>query len=364
MGRLAAIDWMRGLVMVLMAIDHASVAFNGGRIAEDSAALYDGSALPLAQFLTRWVSHLCAPTFVFLSGTALALSTEARRARGASDLAIDKHLLIRGGFIVLLDVLWMSTLAPVTLILQVLYAIGFGILAMVPLRRLSPGALFAGGAAWFVFGELLTRGVWDLANLTPSFAVAALVAIHRTADVVIIYPALPWLAVMMMGWGFGSYLRGCKEPPIRELAIAGTAALALFALVQSFGGYGTLGLPPLDHSLAQWLHVSKYPPSLAYACLELGLMAWGLAVFFYASRSVKVRENGPLLVFGQTALFFYLLHFPMLILAARQIMGSTGQGGLAETYAAAATILVLLYPVCLGYRRLKRAYPQSPLQYI
>src|SRR5689334_24357806 len=103
--RIAAIDWMRGLVMVLMVIDHASMAFDGHHIAEDSA-LYPGAttmALPAAPFLTRWVTHLCAPTFVFLAGTALALSVERRVAKGVNGWEIDKGILIRGAIIALLD---------------------------------------------------------------------------------------------------------------------------------------------------------------------------------------------------------------------------------------------------------------------
>jgi uncharacterized membrane protein len=103
--RVAAIDWMRGLVMVLMVIDHTSMAYNGNLVAKDSALYADAStiALPGAQFFTRWMTHLCAPTFVFLAGTALALSVEGRVGKGISGWAIDKSILIRGAFIALLD---------------------------------------------------------------------------------------------------------------------------------------------------------------------------------------------------------------------------------------------------------------------
>ncbi len=350
--------------MMLMAIDHASVVFNGGRLSADSAVLYDGTALPLGQMLTRWITHLCAPTFVFLAGTALALSTESRRARGESARAIDRHLLIRGTFIVLLDVLWMSTLASRTLILQVLYAIGIGIVAMVPLRRLDAKVLVGLGIGWFLVGEVVTRAFWSVTDPEPGFLVAGLVGIYSTDNIHILYPALPWLAIMMMGWGFGVYMRSRDTPPIRELALAGAGSLAVFAVVRSLNGYGNMGLFRLDGSLAQWLHVSKYPPGLSFASLELGVMALCLAAFFVGARYVAVRDRGPLLVFGQTALFFYLLHFPMLAAASLGIFGRMGAASLAAAYTAALAVLVVLYPVCLGYRRLKRAYPTSVLQYI
>src|SRR5258705_5205286 len=117
--RLLAIDWLRGFVMMVMAVDHASVMFNAGRTALDSAYPIDaffepawtpGSALPAAQFFTRWITHLCAPTFLFLSGTSLALSTPGRAARGYSALAIDRHLLARGLVLIALDAAWISLL--------------------------------------------------------------------------------------------------------------------------------------------------------------------------------------------------------------------------------------------------------------
>src|SRR5215468_11164824 len=115
--RLVAIDWLRGLVMMVMAVDHASVVFNAGRTALDSPypieaffepAWTPGTALPAAQFFTRWITHLCAPTFLFLSGTSLALSTAGRAARGLSAAAIDRHLIARGLVLVAFEAAWLS----------------------------------------------------------------------------------------------------------------------------------------------------------------------------------------------------------------------------------------------------------------
>src|SRR6478609_5887691 len=94
--RIAAIDWMRGFVMVLMIVDHASMAFDASHLDEDSA-MYPGSAssvLPAAEFFTRWMTHICAPTFVFLAGTSLALSVERKVAKGVPAWEIDKFILV------------------------------------------------------------------------------------------------------------------------------------------------------------------------------------------------------------------------------------------------------------------------------
>ncbi len=136
--RLPAIDAMRGIVMVLMTLDHSSHAFNAGRYVADSVLWYrSGTEIPAAQFLTRWVTHLCAPTFLFLAGFVLALSVAGRRERGDTERSIDADILKRGIFILLLDPLWMSIGFGGNIIFQVLYAIGGSFCLMVLLRRLG-----------------------------------------------------------------------------------------------------------------------------------------------------------------------------------------------------------------------------------
>ena len=91
--RLPALDWMRGLVMVLMAVDHAGGVVDAGHLMTDSWGLYTpGTPLPVDHFLTRWITHLCAPTFLFLAGTSLALSMEKRQAGGTDARTLDRHL--------------------------------------------------------------------------------------------------------------------------------------------------------------------------------------------------------------------------------------------------------------------------------
>src|SRR4029434_6088292 len=129
--RVAAIDWMRGLVMVLMVIDHASMAFDSNHVAKDSALYADAGtmALPPGEFFTRWITHICAPTFVFLAGTALALSIERRVAKGTNAWEIDKYIIVRGAIISLFD-LTIISLGSGYLNLGVLLAIGLSMICM------------------------------------------------------------------------------------------------------------------------------------------------------------------------------------------------------------------------------------------
>ena len=137
-------------------------------------------------------------------------------------------------------------------------------------------------------------------------------------------------------------------------------------MVRGLDAYGNMGLYRGDASLIRWLHVSKYPPALAFTALELGGMALILLGFSIVERRLPRppwRWN-PLLVFGQTALFFYVLHFVVLGAAAIGITGGMRQRGLPETYLAAGAVLVVLYPACCGYRAYKRAHPRNWAQYL
>jgi uncharacterized membrane protein len=371
---------MRGLVMLLMTTDHASGAFNAGRLLTDATCLYrPGAPLPTAQFLTRWVSHLCAPTFVFLPGAALALSIERRLQRGESPHRVDRHLLVRGLFLAALDPLWMTwALVPGNLLLQVMYAIGMSLVCMTFLRRLSTSWLVGLSLGVIFFGEELIGLVTAGGHSTPSLWSALLLTggrfpkswLGRNFDLLIAYPLLPWLAILILGWAFGRYLLTLRRTNTlwkaeRVLALAGFGSLGLYFVVRGLNGYGNMGLLRESNSLVQWLHVSKYPPSVAFSALELGLMAICLCSFFRLQRQANMvawRWN-PLLVFGQTALFYYLLHAHLVELGA-YTLGVSEKLGLTATFLASAIVAVILYPACLWYRTYKASHPSGWPQYV
>ena len=361
--RIASLDWMRGFVMLIMVLDHVSMVYNANHIAADSAANYKvGSALPALEFITRWISHICAPVFVFLAGTALAISVERKLSRGVESKGVDKDILLRGAFIALLDPTITSFFSG-RLTFQVLYAIGVAMMCMAFFRRLSSSQLLIIAFAWILGGELVTAQFWFANGQEQSMWVALFVGKYFTHNLSISYPFIPWLAIMIVGWVFGRYILDYGDgkvtvSPANLLFTIGTAAILAYVAIRYFNGYGNMFLYRDDNSWQQWLHVSKYPPSASYVFLELGLMSIILATMMKAEKFIGVRSNGVLLVFGQTSMMFYLVHRIFLT-------GSETYGGLSDfadlktTYIITGVLLVLLYPFCLWYRGVKARHPNS-----
>lgn len=360
--RIAAIDWMRGIVMILMVLDHTSWFFNTQRIFADSVLLYEaGRVWDTDQFLTRWITHICAPSFVFLAGTAMAISVAQRIELGMTHAQINRDLQIRGAFIACLD-LFVLSLASGKIVLQVLYAIGISMILMVPLRRLGRRAILVIALIILLGGEALLAVLWH-----PDYAAPLWLALTWAPvlgdSYTVLYPVLPWLAIMMLGWVFGEWLMARQADPGSiqwRLLLSGIAAVLGFILIRSADGYGNMFMPLQDNSMVQWLLVSKYPPSLAYVLLELGLMAIILAALMRLETWIDVRHNNPVLVYGQTALFFYLAHFCILAVLKPVL----DQSELMRTCAITLLVLILLYPLCRFYRTLKWRNPRSVLRFL
>jgi uncharacterized membrane protein len=354
------LDRLRGLVVVLMAIDHASMFMNAGRISADTALLYRGEFLPLGQMVTRWVAHLCAPSFVFLAGAAIAVSAARRAARGQPMRSFDKDLVIRGVILMVLDVTVISAIVGVPH-MQVLFAIGAGLVLMAPLRRLPPSVLLVMALAWLAVGEAVTLALWDPAAGNPGWVTSILVGVRVDPTMSSYYPVIPWLSFMLLGFVAGRWLASGVEDRVyvRTLLVVGAAGLGIYLALRGLNGYGNMALPRLDGSLAQWLHVGKYPPSLVFAAMELGLMAWILAGLFWLEARVRLGTSEPLVVFGQTALYFYAFHQVIL----RAIGVVVGKVDLAGTFLAALVCLVVSYPFCRAYRTFKSKHPRSLIRY-
>jgi uncharacterized membrane protein len=341
--------------MVWMTLDHASSSFNAGRIMQDSAATFTpGTALDPLQFLVRWVTHLCAPTFVFLAGASLALSVARRQRDGVRGALIDRDILTRGALIIGLEVLWMSWVFRLGLPLQmgVLYAIGSSMIVMIAVRRLPPAVVGGLGLALVVGGEAL-NGLLD-----PQLAVvAATMSGGRIGPIFFLYPILPWTGFMMLGWAAGVRLAG-RGMRARDWLVLAAVAGATFLVVRGLDGYGNAHLHRGGGGFVDWLHVSKYPPSLSYAALELGI-AFGVLALAWRWK----RPWPPLLVLGQTALPYYLVHIHVLKAVAVPL-GLYKSQGLAVTAVAWLAVLLALYPFCRWYLDVKRRHPHSVLRFV
>lgn len=363
--RLASIDMMRGIVMVLMIIDHASMAFDANHLSEDSALYLEPATLDGFAFFTRWITHICAPTFVLLAGLAMALSVEKKRLSGISEWEIDKGLLIRGAIIALLD-LTLISLGSGRITLQVLIAIGVSMMLMAPLRRLKSSLLIALVACWWIFGEFITSLVWAPPGSSSKFW-AFWVANYSADNMIIKYPILPWLSLMILGWILGRYMTNYNAGKYsfhvkHYFLILGIAGIAGFGILRFANGYGNMFLPRLDNSWEEWLHISKYPPSLTYLMLETGLMS--LVIYWLMQLELKIEfsAQNPLLIFGQASMFFYLVHRLAFEIPATYL-GLRGCGTIVTTYWVSLIALVLLYPLCKWYIGVKRAHPDSILKY-
>jgi len=313
--RLESIDGLRGLVMLLMLVDHAREFFLIGQQVSDPVDL---DATSPALFLTRLTAHLCAPVFVVLTGLSAWLYGQDRPVAAVSGFLFRRGLFLVALELTLVGFAWTFTLPPTTIFLQVIWAIGLSMLTLSALVRLPRGVVAAIGLA-IVAGHNLLDPV-DVAPGTPAHAVWAV--LHDRGFIELgeglrartSYPVLPWIGVIALGWSIGPWFgRGVPAADRRRrLVLAGAGMLALFVILRAINGYGE----PLPWSvrdtafgtMLSFLNLTKYPPSLDFLLLTLGVGALILAAW-------EGRRGGPLAVLGGAPLFFYLLHLYALHLA-------------------------------------------------
>lgn len=373
--RVQSIDLLRGLVIVLMALDHVRDYYSPTAFPPEDLA----QAWP-ELFLTRWITHFCAPVFVFLAGTSAWLYRDAAQL-GKRELG--RFLALRGAWLVLLELVivnpsWDAN--PISFFfLQVIWAIGMSMLML---------ALLVQGPRWLplAFGLLVVLGHNLLDPLTPPQFGAAWplwTVLHEggwldrnfAGGVLVVYPILPWMGVMALGFGLGPWLAGARRKE-RWLLLAGLLMIGLFALLRLGNVYGEPSnwapdpRGPLWSALAA-LNVHKYPPSLLFLLMTLGPALIAL-VLFERARGAWLE---PLAVFGRVPLFFYLLHIPLIMLSAGawamltygQIVNFFAPNGippnyspsLPRAYAVWALLILALYPLCAWYDRYKQAHPEK-----
>jgi uncharacterized membrane protein len=305
--RLVSLDVMRGLVMVLMAIDHVRV-YSG---------LPAGGPTP-GIFFTRWVTHFCAPAFVFFAGTSAFLWG---RKRSVSDLS--RHLVTRGAWLVLLElvvirVAWTFNFGYTDYLLAgVIWMLGVCMMLMAGVVRLPMRAIAAFGLI-VIFAQDLFGAV---AQLTPEsfgwfWQFVYFGGVFKIGEngpaVAVLYSIVPWVGVMAAGYAFGAIMTRAPAARDRLCLRVGLAATALFLLVAAvivFTSSAPEGAPPM---LLRLLNQRKYPASQLFLLMTLGPT---LALLPLAERARGAIGNA-LAVFGRVPLFYYLLHIPLIHSAA------------------------------------------------
>ncbi|MBL7974354.1 MAG: DUF1624 domain-containing protein [Candidatus Kapabacteria bacterium] len=383
--RLTSIDLLRGIVMMIMAIDHTRDFFyyphaNPTDLATTSPEL----------FFTRWITHYCAPVFVFLAGTGAFLST----TRGKTPKELSWFLLTRGAWLIILEITlvragWMFTLTDFHMLVgQVIWAIGWSMIALSALVFLPVRAVGIFGVVM-----ILLHNAFDGIHVNWQNPLGWLWAILHTGDILTptngvrflpLYPLIPWIGVMAAGYAFGQFYTKPADVRNKQLRIFGLALIGAFILVRAINIYGDPSPWSLQKDVVfnvlSFLNCSKYPPSLCYL-----LMTLGPAILFL---SVAERFKGALtqipIVFGKVPMFYYLLHVPLIhglsVLfeyfrtgdASWMLSGNLFTAtppadfgyGLPAMYAVWLLVLAILYPLCVWYSKLKMQSKNPLLSYL
>jgi uncharacterized membrane protein len=381
--RVNSIDVVRGFIMIIMAIDHVRDYMNADAFLFDPTDL-GKTTIPL--FFTRFITHYCAPTFVFLAGTSAYLSGLKKTKNELSSF-----LLTRGIWLVILEMTlvnlgWFFNLHFTFFLLGVIWTLGICMIVLAALIHLPKWLLLTFGLSLVLFHNLLD-GIHVEGNNLPALGWAMLhdQRVFTFGDFVILaaYPLIPWLGVMPLGYCLGSIYKPGFDARRRKriLVSLGLMAIGLFILLRSINVYGNLWPWTTESrpgfTFLSFLNVSKYPPSLDYLLVTLGPSLLFLAYF---ERPLN-RFTKIIATYGRVPLFFYLLHIFLIHFIAMFAAVLTGfkwtdmtsftfwinalpklKGfgfSLLIVYAVWLLVLVILYPLCKWYDRYKTTHKHN-----
>ncbi|GLU50593.1 DUF1624 domain-containing protein [Dyadobacter frigoris] len=381
MKRVDTIDFTRGLVMIIMALDHVRDLMHTTALSQNPVDLTTTTA---GIFLTRWITHLCAPTFVFLSGTSAFISL-----KNNADISVGRKFLVsRGLWLILLEftiinfALW-ADIQFRMLVFQVIAAIGVGLIILSFLLKLSSRIIGMIGLIIILGHNLLgnitfkenpvLRVIWsflfrlDVLPVTQNFTFA------------ILYPIIPWLGIMLAGYGCGQIFLLENKRRRRTLFFIGIGLLAFFTMLRFTNFYGDPSPWSVQKNAVftflSFINISKYPPSLLYSAITLGFAFLFLAL----ADGVKNGFTRFISVYGKVPLFYYLLHWYLihsLMFGLMFLQGFTwkdlpfgpfmfgrpvdGSGvELPYVYLIWAFVVLSLYPLCRWYVRYKAEHREK-----
>lgn len=367
--RYDSVDALRGLIMMIMAIDHVSAYIarqHGSEFWNGAISIYT-HAFP---FVLRLMTHLCAPGFFFLMGAGIYWFSTSRSGSDAGENSKIKRIVWRGFVLLLLAqfvelplVMLQTMLKPAAeqlsqmpmplpndggapyYALIVLTALGLVMMICGLLLKLRPWMWLAVSIVCVV----ITNTLLPLAAGVAPLWLAVLVAPGLSGNVLALYPVVPWLAAGAAGMYFGYWWRKNPLTARRQIWMAGAAMVATGVALRALGGWGNIQAAR-DSSWIEFLNNVKYPPSLIFLLLTIGASLLLLAVLERLPQTV-MSPKSPLMVFGQTPLFFYLVHF--LLLNALAYAFFQEPASLEASLGMWVVVIVLMYPLCLWYRGFK-----------
>ncbi|MBC3963959.1 DUF1624 domain-containing protein [Pseudomonas simiae] len=314
--RLLSIDALRGLVILFMLLDHVRETFLLHRQVSDPMTI--DSTEP-ALFVSRTLAHLCAPVFVLLTGLSAWLY--GQRYQGRRD--VSAFLFKRGLFLVVLEFTlvnfaWTFQLPPSVIYMQVIWAIGVSMIALAALVWL-PRPLLIALAVVIIAGHNLLDGLHFETGSALHVPWAILherswIEVGDSLRLRITYPVLPWIGVIALGYCLGPWFAKSMQPTLRQryLLLGGVSAWVGFVVVRAANGYGDTPWQAYDNgvqTLMSFFNITKYPPSLLFLALTLGI---GLLLLLAFEQAGAKRWISMLATFGAAPMFFYLLHLYVL----------------------------------------------------
>lgn len=377
--RIESIDLLKGLVIVIMALDHTRDYFHYSSYYFDPT---DPILTTVPIFFTRFITNFCAPTFSFLAGISAFMIGKRKAPSELSSFLLKRGLWLVFVELVIINFGWCFDVAYRTVGFGVIWILGVSMIFLAGLIHLPKKAILIFSCV-LIFGHNLLDNInfdnsvlWAFIHERKAFLTTPN-HIFRVG-----YPIIPWIAVMSLGYYFGSFYDKTIEPLKRKrlFNIIGISAIIFFVLLREINIYGNL-LPWEDYgnlkqSLFSFLNLTKYPPSLSFLLLTLG----GAFLFLANSEKLKGRVVNFFNVFGRVPFFFYIIHIYFIHILALITAELTGFGwqkmilpalpfrvevlkgfgfNLITVYLIWILVIVLLYPLCKKFDTYKQAHKEK-----
>ena len=389
--RIQSIDILRGLVMVIMALDHVRDFFYKADLGKAADAAMDPTNMQTtypALFFTRWITHFCAPIFVFLAGTSVFLMCQRK-----SKKEVSLFLIKRGFWLVFVEVIIITfswTFNPFfnVFILQVIWAIGvsmilLGLLVLLPYRVIfALGLLIVAGHNIMDYPSVSSGLKGTVLSDLLYFSNFSAYQLWEGHFFLVVYAFLPWTGVMLLGYCFGKLFQSGVDPAWRRkmLVRIGTGLILLFIVLRITNLYGD----PLPwatqprgalYTFLSFFNLNKYPPSLLFLCMTIGPGILFLAFIEKVQNGFTKIMN----VYGRVPMLYYILHFYIIHIIVVIVFYLQGFGtkdivpeglpfffkpnglgfGLLGVYGIWLLVVVLLYPICKKYDQYKTAHAKE-----